>query len=80
MTQSVIDKVREALAARNLTLVSSLSRIIVLLPELGRVNVLVRRDDGLEDTATLLLDESGVVSVLLSEEGENVRFLPRSGE
>ncbi|MCK9789590.1 MULTISPECIES: hypothetical protein [Enterobacterales] len=80
MTQSVIDKVREALAARNLMLVSSLSRIIVLLPELGRVNVLVRRDDGLEDTATLLLDESGVVSVLLSEEGENVRFLPRSGE
>ncbi|HCK7314684.1 TPA: hypothetical protein N0X27_001371 [Proteus mirabilis] len=50
------------------------------MPELGRVNVLVRRDDGLEDTATLLLDESGVVSVLLSEEGENVRFLPRSGE
>ncbi|MDI9095105.1 hypothetical protein [Providencia rettgeri] len=80
MTQSVIDKVREALAARNLMLVSSLSRIIVLLPELGRVNVLVRRDDGSEDTATLLLDESGVVSVLLSEEGENVRFLPRSGE
>ncbi|WP_272654116.1 MULTISPECIES: hypothetical protein [unclassified Providencia] len=80
MTQSVIDKVREALAARNLILVSSLSRIIVLLPELGRVNVLVRRDDGLEDTATLLLDENGVVSVLLSEESENVRFLPRSGE
>lgn len=80
MTQSVIEKVRAALAARNLMLVSSLSRIIVLLPELGRVNVLVRGEDGLEDAATLLLDQNGDVSVLLSEEGENVRFLPRSGK
>ncbi len=80
MTQGIIEKVRVALAARNLVLVSGLSRIVAILPELGRVNVLVLGDDGLEDAATLLLDKNGDVSVLLSEEGENVRFLPRSGE
>jgi len=80
VTQSVIEKVRVALAARNLMLVSSLSRIIVLLPELRRVNVVVRCDDGLEDVATLLLNEKGDVIVLLSEEGENVSFMPHTSK
>ncbi|WP_243211295.1 hypothetical protein JQ760_028570 (plasmid) [Klebsiella pneumoniae] len=77
MPQDVIEKVRAALAARDLVLISSLARIVMILPERGRVNVMVRDTDGREDAATLLLDENGNVSVQLSDEGRNVRFLPR---
>lgn len=75
MPQDVIEKVRAALAARNLTLLSSLARIIMILPECGRVNVMVRCDDGDEDAATLILSENGSVRVQLSDEGQNVRFI-----
>lgn len=77
MPQDVIEKVRAALAARDLVLISGLARIVMILPERGRVNVMVRDTDGREDAATLLLDENGNVSVQLSDEGRNVRFLPR---
>lgn len=77
MPQDVIEKVRAALAARSLTLISSLARIVMILPERGRVNVMVRGADGCEDAATLMLDENGNVSVQLSDEGRNVRLLTR---
>lgn len=76
MPQEIIEKVRAALTARGLELISSLARIVIILPEKGRVNVVVRDAGGREDAATLMLDESGSVSVLLSDEGRNVRFLP----
>lgn len=77
MPQDVIEKVRAALAARDLVLISSLARIVMILPERGRVSVMVQETDGREDAATLLLDKNGNVSVQLSDEGRNVRFLHR---
>lgn len=77
MPQDVIEKVRAALAARNLMLISNLARIVMILPERGRVNVMVRGADGREDAATLTLDENGNLSVQLSDEGRNVRLLTR---
>lgn len=76
MPQDVIEKVRAALAARDLELTSSLTRIVILLPERRRVNVIVRDAGGREDAATLTLDDDGHVDVRLSDEGHNVRYLP----
>lgn len=58
-------------------LISNLARIVMILPERGRVNVMVRGADGSEDAATLTLDENGNLSVQLSDEGRNVRLLTR---
>ncbi|PHM72230.1 hypothetical protein [Xenorhabdus sp. KJ12.1] len=77
MPQDIIKKVRAALSARNLTLIGSLTRIVMLLPERGRVNVMVHGADGQEDAATLTLNEHGEVDVQLSDEGRNVVILTR---
>lgn len=72
MGKEYFELIRVALEQKGLTLVGSLARVIILLPERGRANVLVRRADGEQDTATIFLSQDGNPTVLLSGELDDV--------
>jgi len=74
LSQDVIEKVRDALGSRGLTLVGSIGRVIILLPERGRVNVMAQDDSGTEYAVTIFQDEDGSLKVRTAEEFNNVRI------
>ncbi len=68
MTETIFKKALATLEERGLTLAESTSRIFLILPGYGRVNVAVRNSEGEPDTATLTVRLDGSVSCRLSRE------------
>ncbi|EOC0011704.1 hypothetical protein ACI0X9_003391 [Cronobacter turicensis] len=78
MAQDLIDNVRKLLRSRGLSLAGSVGRIIIMLPERGRVNVIALDESGFEHAITLFLDETGEVSLRAADEFTNVRIIEPS--